>query len=119
MAQVIRPQNQNNDLSNLLTIGGAVIGAGSGPGGAAAGAGLGQMAGGIMQPQQPPQQNPESGGGQASAMARRQQQMSQDNLATLKQAEAALPSLPEGLRQQYSPAIIRARMMEQQNRGMA
>jgi hypothetical protein len=52
-------------------------------------------------------------------MMRRQQQLSQDNLATLKQAEAALPQLPESLRQQYAPAIVQARSMEMAKRGMA
>jgi hypothetical protein len=51
-------------------------------------------------------------------MARKQQQMGQDNLAVLKQAEAHLPTLPEDLRQQYGPPIIQARMAEQQRRGM-
>lgn len=115
MAQVIRPQTDSgNDLRNLLTIGGAVVGGvyGGAPG-AAAGAGLGQMAGGMLAPQQSPQQNPQ-GGSEAAAMARRQAQMSQDNLGALKQAEATLPSLPENLRQEYAPAIVKARMMAQQ-----
>lgn len=119
MAQVNRPQVQNNDLSNLLTIGGAAIGGiAGGPQGALTGAGAGQMAAGVLAPPQAQAPMADNGGSQAAAMARRQQQMSQDNLATLKQAEANLPHLPEDLRQQYGPSIIRARMMEEQKRGM-
>lgn len=120
MAQVIRPQvPDDNLLKNVLTIGGGIAGAVyGGPGGAVAGAGAGQLAGGILSPQKPPQENPQSGGGEAAAMTRKQQQMSQDTLGTLKQAEASLPTLPENLRQQYAPAIIQARMLEEQKRGM-
>ncbi len=125
MAQVIRPQPRDSGFKELLALGGGVAGGvigGSAGGvgavpGAAAGVGIGQTAGSILDPNKPQQENPQAGG-QASAMARRQAQMSQDNLATLKQAEASLPSLPEELRQQYAPAIIRARMMEQQARGI-
>jgi hypothetical protein len=127
--QVIAPQVKNNSVTrDLLTIGGGVVGgvlgaAAGGVGavpGAAAGATVGQMAGGLVAPdQEQTQALPQSGAGEAAAMARKQQQMSQDNLATLKQAEAALPQLPEGLRQQYAPAIVQARMMEQQQRGLA
>lgn len=119
MAEVIRPNRQENSLNSLLTVGGGVIGAayGGGLGAALTGAGAGQMAGGLLNGQKSPQQNIPLNS-QASAMARRQQSMSQDNLATLKQAEATLPQLPESLRQQYAPAIVQARMLEQQKRGI-
>lgn len=118
MAQVIRPQPQQGDLNQLLSVGGAIAGGvvGGLPG-AAAGAGIGQMAGGLLNPAQGPAPSAGGGDSEAAAMARRQQQQSQDNLATLKQAEATLPSLPESLRQQYAPAIVQARMLEQQRMG--
>ena len=121
MAQVIRPQPQNNNgLNEILPIAGAVVGGiYGGPQGAVAGAGAGQMAGGILNPQKPGAPTADSGGSEAAAMARKQAQMGQDNLEVLKQAEAHLPSLPEDMRQQYAPAIIQARMLEQQKRGMA
>lgn len=125
MAQVIRPQTKS-DLGEVLTLGGAiaggVLGSAGGPagaaGGAALGGGLGGMASNMLEPPKP-QESPLQGGGESAAMLRRQQQMSQDSLGTLKAAEAQLPNLPESLRQQYAPAIVQARMMEQQKRGLA
>lgn len=127
MAQVLMPQKKNNDSELFQLAGGiagGILGTGvGGPGaGTAAGAALGSQLGGTagnLLTQTPSQgQSPSIGGeGQAAAMARRQQQMSQDNLATLKQAEGQLPQLPEELRQQYAPAIVQARMMEEKKRG--
>ncbi len=118
MAQVNMPQ-RTNDTNQLLTLGGGVTGALlGGPSGALMGASAGQTAGGLINSGQIPAQTVESSG-QAEAMARRQQQLAQDNLNTLKQAQAALPQLPENVRQQYAPAIIKARMMEEQSRGMS
>lgn len=120
MAQVIRPQKPSGGLGEVLGIGGAVIGGimGGGAPGAAAGAGVGQTAGNMLEPPEAPQQPVNSSLSEANAMKRRQEQLATDNLAVLKQAEASLPSLPEDMRQQYSPAIIQARMLEQQRRGM-
>lgn len=120
MPQVIMPQQQPSGLSSILPVAGAVGGAAyGGLPGAAAGAGLGSLAGGMVDPKQPTQQFPSSGNSEADAMARRSQQ--QDPLATLKQAEAALPSLPEHIRQQYAPAITQARVLaeQQQRQGVA
>lgn len=121
MAQVIKVQKPDSGTKDVLTIGGGVAGGivGSGsPGAIGAGAGAGSTAGNFLDPTQPPAPTL-SGGGEASAMARRLQAASQDNLATLKQAEATLPQLPEALRQAYAPAIVQARMLEQQKRGGA
>ena len=87
--------------------------------GASTGAGLGGVLQGAVssndQQRQPgiPQQP-----SQAYAMSQRQQKLSQDNLATLQQAESQLPRLPEQLRQQYAPAVIQARMLEERQRGL-
>ena len=118
MAQVNRPQKRPDELNSLLTIGGGVAGvaAGGGVSGALAGAGAGSTVGGIVNPEQPQQEAVPAP--QAGALQRRQQQLSQDNLALLKRSEASLPSLPEPLRQQYGPAIIQARMMEEKRRGL-
>lgn len=61
----------------------------------------------------------QSGGNELAAMARKQAQASQDTLGSLKQAEAALPQLPEGLRQAYAEPIIKARMLAERERGIA
>lgn len=109
----MKPQRKSDGLNELLTIGGGVLGAAyGGPSGAIAGAGAGQMAGGILNPPQQDQQ-PVEAGSESSAMQRRLTSQTQDNLGILQKSEAALPSLPESLRQQYAPAIIRARMLAQ------
>ena len=91
-------------LSSLLGLGGAVVGGiyGGIPG-AAAGGSLGQAAGGMITPNEElgPQQIEN---GQSGAMARR----SEDPAKALKEAEAALPELPEKIRQQYAPIINEA-----------
>jgi len=117
---VMQPQRRRSETGDILTLGGGILGAigGGGPGGAVAGANIGQTVGAMSEP---PNTNANVPGGsnqsQAEAMARRQQQMAQDNLQILKNAEAALPMLPESLRQEYAPGIIRARMMEERARG--
>lgn len=60
------------------------------------------------------------GNDEAGAMARRNLQLSTDNLSALKDAESNLSYLPENIRQQVAPTIITARMMaEQQGQGVA
>jgi hypothetical protein len=122
MAQVIVPQKQKNQgLSEILTLGGAGVGAVlGGPGGALAGASLGSTLGGTAGSyiNQNEPQGTAGAPSQNMAMQRRSQQLGTDNLAALKQAEMQLPKLPEDLRQQYTPAIVQARMLEQQKRGM-
>jgi len=117
MAQINRVAPRDSGISQLLTIGGAVGGAFAGN--PMAGAGAGQMAAGFIDQPKAPTPMVGEGGSEAAAMARKQQEMSTDNLATLKQAEATLPTLPENLRQQYAPAIVQARLLEQQKRGIS
>jgi hypothetical protein len=126
MAQVIVPQKKKNEgLSEILTLGGAAGGAMlGGPGGAMAGASLGASLGGVggsLISQNQPQGTAGVPGApsQSMAMQRRSQQLGTDNLMALTQAEKQLPNLPEDLRQQYAPAIIQARMLEQKQRGLA
>lgn len=117
MAEVLMPQKkQSNGLNRALTIGGAALGGiyGGGFSGAMAGAQAGQMAGGLIGSNQPQQQQ----GVPNSAMQRRLQMQQTDNLATLRDAEAATATLPEKLRQEYMPPIVQARMLEERRRGM-
>ncbi len=141
MAQIIVPQKQKSSNSSSMlpavgALGGALIGglltggagapAGAALGGAALGSSLGGAAGTIGSNFVGSNSNPSGGGAipnnvgqsQLSAMSRRQQAQSQDSLAALTEAEAALPHLPEPLRQEYAAPIIQARMMEQRNRGI-
>ena len=122
------PQKKQNNMGQYLQAGGAIAGGIIGsivPGagtiaGATAGAALGGVAGGLAdasQKQDAPSGVPQQPS-QAYAMSQRQQKLSQDNLATLQQAEAGLPQLPEHLRQQYAPAVIQARMLEERQRGL-
>lgn len=116
MANVMMPQaKKTNDMGNLLTIGGAVVGgAFGGPAGAMTGAGAGQMAGGMLAQQSAPQaQQPV----QSSAMQRRAESM--QNLDQLRQSEQALAYLPPDQQQQYAPAIQRARIMAEKQNGVA
>lgn len=121
MAQVNLPAKRSSQAPTLFGLAGAVAGAASGGGipGAMAGASVGQTAGGLLTAQNAPPPTVGGGNSEAMAMARKNQQSAQDNLAVLKKAEADLPGLPEDLRQQYSPAIIQARMLEEQKRGLA
>lgn len=116
MSQVIIPPKKGN--GELFQIGGAIAGGiVGGPAGAMTGYSLGGALGG-MENQSNKQAQGTQQSGQSDAMMRRQQQMAQDNLQVLKNAEASLPTLPEELRQQYAPAIVQARMMEEQKRGL-
>ncbi len=132
MAQINVPQKRAGSNNAAMgpaigTIGGAIVGGFlGGPAGAGLGASLGGSAGTIGGEVAA---NSQGGGGstsipnnvgqsQLSAMSRRQQAQSQDSLAALTEAEAALPHLPEPLRQEYAAPIIQARMMEQRNRGI-
>jgi hypothetical protein len=75
------------------------------------------MAGGMLASNQP--QAPQVQAPQSSAMMRRQQQMETNNVASLKQAEAATATLPEPMRQQYLPPLTRARMLAESEGRMA
>lgn len=115
MAQVMMPQAKKDDsMSNLLTIGGGVVGAAyGGPTGALAGANAGQMAGGILAKQ-------DTGtvqGVQSNAMQRRADAMQQ--MQQLNQSQQALAYLPPEQQAQYAPAIERARLMAQKQSGVA
>ena len=117
MATVLIPQKKRDDqLNKLLEGGGAAIGAYyGGEGGAAAGAQAGRDSGNIFNAQAPAPQTIQTNS-DSSAMARRMRQLSEDRLAVLRQSEAALAELPEPLRRQYAPAIVEARMLEEQKR---
>ena len=102
--------------------------------GAAGGGGLGAMVGGLADKQM----NRGSGGGGnqqvgavgvpssgegSKAISRRLEQIAADNGSTsnydkLVAAEAATAQLPEKMRQEYQPALIQARLLEQQRLGM-
>lgn len=110
-----QPAQKGGGLTKTLTIGGGIAGAFYGN--PLVGASAGNMAGGLVESQKQPMQL--GGSGQLAAMARMQQQRSQDNLASLKQAESSLPQLPESLRQAYSEPIIKARMLAERERGIA
>lgn len=129
MAQVnLIEYRKKSALGELLPIAGAVAGGyigyqagGGAPGalkGAGAGAALGQLGANTLDGDSGPRPQQLSSNSEAAAMSRRMQQQSQDNLADFRKAEAALPYLPEDLRQEYGPAIVRARMMEEQRRGL-
>src|SRR3990167_6500594 len=130
MAQVMKIPPKKSKVSQLLELGGTIAGGiiggtAAGPGGAAVGGAvggsvIGHSAGGIaVNILEPPKQ--EIGvekQSTATALMRRQQQLAQDNLAVLNEAEQNLAYLPENLRQQYAPAIMQARYLEQQKRGL-
>lgn len=132
MPQIQAIKRKSEGYGNIAQLAGTVAGGIVGsivPGvGTLAGAGLGGTLGGAAGGavdnsqslgMQPIPQGQSGGGAEMAAMSRKQQQMGQDNLAVLQNAETHLPSLPEDLRQQYAPAIVQARMLEQQRRGMA
>lgn len=120
MANVAMPQQKakGEGLGKLLTIGGAVAGGvatGGSPQGAMMGASAGQMAGGLMA--KPPAPAPQAVETTATgAMQRRMQalQAQQANVSALRDADAALASLPPQQAQQYAPAIKRARTFAEQ-----
>lgn len=131
MAQIITPQRKpSSDGADIGEIGGAIIGGvmgaaaggvGAAPG-ALAGAQIGKMGGGMLDNQQNqsgpqaaptlPTQPAQPAYG-ADAMQRRQQDMETDKVGTLQAAEQAAYQLPEQDRQQYLPALTRARMLAQ------
>jgi hypothetical protein len=117
MAQVIMPPKKENGFGQILPIAGAVVGGifGGGPAGAATGYSLGGAASNILSSNQSQQQPLQTSG----ALQRRQDQLNQpDNLTALRNAEQAAAYLPERQRQSYLPAIVTARRLEEQQRGM-
>lgn len=127
MAQVmVPPRNKNGILGEILPVAGAIVGGVVGGGatggagalsGAGAGYGLGSAASNLLSANQQQQLGVQQQGG--SALERRQVQLNQpDNLTALRNAEAAAAYLPEKQRQSYLPAIVTARRLEEQQRGM-
>lgn len=125
MAQVYMPEKKSNN--GIFQLGGAIVGGVLGGyatespqgamAGATAGAGLGGLAGQQISPDKPQPQPLASNTG--SAMERRRQQLENDPLMQLKQAEVAVAKAPEPVQTEYGPAIQRARMLEEQRRGIA
>lgn len=124
------PQKKRPGVAESLPLMGAAAGAvfgaaqegatlGSVAGSAMNGFGGGSAAGSLLNIGRQQAQVQQTGGGQLAAMAREQAKRSQDTLGTLQQAEAALPQLPEELRQAYAEPIIKARMLAQRERGIA
>lgn len=102
----------SNRLGKALTIGGAVVGGVyGGPQGAMAGAGAGQMAGGLLQQQ--PEAPIESQG-----MARRRETLSQDPFMAIREAQAALQSLPPDQLPETRKAFENAMLIAQRNQQM-
>lgn len=119
MAQVlVPPRNKNGELGQILPIAGAAVGAVfGGPAGAMTGYSLGGAAGNVMGANEQQQLDVQQAGG--SALERRQMQLNQpDNLTALRNAETAAAYLPEKQRQSYLPAIVAARRLEEQQRGI-
>ena len=120
MAQVmVPPKNKNSELGQILPVAGAVVGGiyGGGIGGASAGDALGGAASNLLGANQQQQLGVQQQGG--SALERRQMQLDQpDNLTALRNAETAAAYLPEKQRQSYLPAIVAARRLEEQQRGI-
>jgi hypothetical protein len=120
MSQVMMPQKKSN--SGIFQLGGALAGGilaspggpGAIAGGAAAGASLGGLAGGALSPEKAAPQAIQS-----NAMNRRMAQIESDPLNQLRNAETALASVPPPVKAEYAPAIQRARMLEEQRRGLA
>ena len=116
MAQVMMPPKKDNGFGQILPIAGAVVGGiyGGGPAGAATGYSIGSAASNYLS-STGNQQQPVSSG----TLQRRQMQLDQpDNLTALRNAEQAAAYLPEKQRQSYLPAIVTARRLEEQQRGM-
>jgi hypothetical protein len=124
---MVPPRNKNGILGEILPLAGAVVGGVIGGGasggagalsGAGAGYGLGSAASNLLGANQQQQLGVQQAGG-GSALERRQIQLNQpDNLTALRNAEAAAAYLPERQRQSYLPAIVTARRLEEQQRGM-
>lgn len=147
MAQIIQPQGiapvikvrkgtggvWSKGLGAVGAVAGGVIGAIAGgpaaPAGALAGSsagmGLGSALGSFVdrpdREQVVSQGSPSVGGispsGSSDAMLRRLQIQRENRLAALTQAEAALPQLGAQAVQDFGPAIIQARILEQKRAG--
>jgi len=107
------PQNKGKeDLGKLLAIGGAVAGGfgvgglAGGLSGAAQGLALGQAAGSLLSSNQAPE---------AMGMQRRTQQLDQNNLGQLREAQAALASLPPDQLPQTRKVLEQAFALSQRN----
>lgn len=119
MAGISIPQRKpNNQLGQLLTIGGMAAGAAlGGPAGAATGGSLGGMIGGLQA------QNQSAGPAQVgrqndSAMQRRMLANQEDRLQALREATLALPQLPPEMRQEYAKPLLTAYTAEAKSRGV-
>lgn len=111
MPQINIPQRKDN-LAGLGAIG-AVAGFVAPPVGAAIGAA--QIAGNLSKPKPVtpiPQDN------KSSAMMRRMDDLKQDNLMQLQEAQASLKTLPPDLQKQYAEPLATATMLEKQQRGL-
>lgn len=137
--QTVQTEEASSDGSKWGSVLGAIAGAAAtvASGGAAApavlaaagaGASLGGIAGGAVGNKeaqfgtQNVQQTVETGqGGQSesTAMARRAQQKSQNELSALMQAETALSKVPPEVAQEYAEPIKQARALAQQKYGVA
>ena len=115
MGRINQIQPSQNSNGALLSIAGQL--AGTALGGPVGGA-VGGMVGGKLAGSGTPQAPQATGASESDAMRRRIEQNNENNLSTLMQAEQTLPSLPEDMRQEYGPAIVQARILEQRKRGM-
>lgn len=118
MPSVYMPKKPVDSTQQILTLGGAGIGAAyGGPAGAATGGSLGGMVGGIAsnQSQQP---GGVSDSADQNAMQRRMMAQQDDNLKTLRDAVTALPQLPPEMRQEYARPVMTAYMAEAKQRGV-
>tara|TARA_R110000796_G_scaffold252288_1_gene385951 strand:- start:120 stop:464 length:345 start_codon:yes stop_codon:yes gene_type:complete len=105
---------QNQGLGKILTIGGAALGSMGGPSGAVAGAGAGQTAAGLLQKAPTPPV-------ESQGMQRRQEELIQDPLRQIQQAQAAARKLspdqmPE-VRRAFDNAIAIAKQNQEFGRG--
>lgn len=107
-AQVIIPQKQD-DLSKLLGIAGATVGAATGGfAGAGAGLALGQGAGGLLSSNN--QVSPVQTDG--DAITRRMQQI-QPPQKVIESGLASLQYLPKPVQEEYGPILMQARQKYQ------
>lgn len=116
--QPLQPR-RGDSLGKVATVGGGIAGGiatGGSPGGISLGAGLGRTASGLTQ--QPQVQSVETQG-----MSRRRASLAQDPLQTLRQAQAALQTLPPNqlpeTRQALQNALAIAQRNQQLGRGGA
>jgi hypothetical protein len=121
-------------FGQFLKLAGAVVGGaagfagGGGPLGAAQGAvvggSAGEMVGGIVDPvkEKVVTERPTDFGARpqtSAAIQRRSEQLTQDNLQLLEQAEVAAQELPEQERQILLPNLTQAKLLERKKRGIA